>query len=467
MTISTGDARRDAAPMVDADIAAEPAPPTRLLTRWGFPDELRPLREASLVVLVVAPVLTLIYRLWDASLRVPFNDVGDALSTSAYTKAIIENGWYFHNPRLGAPFIADWRDFPVGGENVHWLALKILGIVTGDYAIAVNTYFLLTFFLIALSAYFVARYLRFGVAVSLVVGVLYAFLPYHAFRQIAHLARGAYYIVPILVLIILWAADYRTEFLTTASGRTRWRPGRLATAAVVCAILGASDTQNAAFMAAFLAVFAVINTIRDRSIRPLVLFAGLSVIAMGAVALNNVPYLLNTYERGGNGQVATRQLDEQDAFALRPVNLILPAPGHRIGILAELADNSARSQITDNETKGTSLGVVGSIGLLVSLAAVATNALGARRRDRRTDLLARLGVLNISAILIGAIGGFAFLHRARRLPDVPNVEPGVPVHRVRVAARRRGAPRAVLRVVPEPRRERRLGPPRWSPSWPG
>ena len=408
MTTSARDARPGSSP-VDDEVHLESPPSPALFSRLGFPAGMRPGLEALLVVTVVAPIVTVVYRLWDAHLRVPFNYTGDALSTSAYTKAIIENGWYFHDPRLGAPFVADWRDFPVGGENLHWLALKVLGVASGDYAIAVNTYFLLSFFLIALSAYFVARYLRLGVAASLVVGVLYAFLPYHAFRQIAQLARGTYYVLPVVVLVLLWAADYRREFLTVVEGRTRWRRGRVWTAVVVCVVLGASDTQNAAFMASFLVVLAVVNAIRDRDWRPIAIFALLTAIALGTLALDNMPYLLARHELGPNPRTATRYLSDQDLYALRPVNLLLPAPGHRVPFLAHLAAKSARNQATNGETEGTSLGVVGSVGLLLSLGAVIASALGARRRDQAGDLLSRLGILNVVAILIGTIGGFAFL----------------------------------------------------------
>jgi len=408
MTVSTGDTRRDVPPVVEPDSSTTPNPRSARAARLGFPTDLRPWRECGLVVAVVAPILVVVYRLWDAHLRVPFSDRLDALSTSAYVKSIIENGWYFHNPRLGAPFVADWRDFPVGGENVHWLSLKVLGLVTGDYASAVNLYFLLGFFLIAISAYFVARYLRFGVAVSLVVGVLYAFAPYHAFRSTIQVARGVYYVVPVAVLVLLWAAAYRTELLSTVDGRVRWRRGRVATAVVVAVVLGSSDTQNAAFLVTLLALVTLVAAVRDRDWRPLALLALVGAVAMGTLLVNNVPYLLNQREHGTN-VVANRSLREQDEFGLRPVNLVLPVPGHRVGFLSDLAADSATGQATDSETGGTSLGLVGTIGLIASIGAVAVAALGARRRDPRSELLARLGFLNLAAILIGAIGGFSFL----------------------------------------------------------
>ena len=392
----------------DLDVHNEPVALSRL-ERLGFPAGVRPFREALLVGGTVAIVVTYVYKLWNAHWKVPFNYSGDALGTSAYAKAIIENGWYLSNPRLGAPFTADWRDFPLGGANLHYLALKILGSITGNYALAVNFYFLFGFFAIALIAYFVARFLRFSVATSLVVSVLFAFLPFHAFRNIAHLSRGEYYPIPLAVLVILWVGRYRTELLRRDDKRWRVRRGRLLFALVVAVVIGSTDDQNVVFLASIIMLLALIELLRDRDWRPVALAAIVSVAAFGALFLNNTPFLIARAERGPNTVVANRPLTDQDQYGLRPVNLILPTPGHRIGALNTIATKSARGQVTASETAGTSLGIIGSVGLLWSLGAALALALGRRKPSRSTAFVAQLGVCNLIAILIGTIGGFSFL----------------------------------------------------------
>lgn len=387
---------------------ASDSEPKARLVRWGFPAEMRAGRESLFVVAVVAPVLTLVYRLWDAHLRVPFTYRTDGLGTLAYIRSIIDNGWYFRNPRLGAPFVADWRDFPVGGENVHWVSLKIIGLVTGDPAATLNIYYLLSFFMIALAGYFVARYLRLGIASALVVGVLYAFAPFHAFHLI-HVARSVYYLVPFALLVLLWAADYRHELLVTDEGGTRWRYGRIGTAIGAVVMLASSDTQNAAYLVTFLAAIALVHTVRDRTWRPLALVAVLGAITLGTLLVNNAPYLWMRHQHGPNPEVAARTLDQQDAFALRPSLLLLPAQGHRIPAFAELTDRATAAATNDGEGDGTALGLVGSVGLLASLGAVGVTALGGRVRSADGVLLARLGFLNLVAIVIGTVGGFSFL----------------------------------------------------------
>lgn len=54
----------------------------------------------ALCILLLAPVL----RLDQANWAVPFANDGDALLHSILVKSIIQNGWIWHNPFLGAPY---------------------------------------------------------------------------------------------------------------------------------------------------------------------------------------------------------------------------------------------------------------------------------------------------------------------------------------------------------------------------
>jgi phosphoglycerol transferase len=391
----------------------EPAADTRRevtpsrLARLGFPSGIAVLREELLVVGVMAVVVTWIYKLYNAHWRVPFSYSGDGLAMDAYAKAMSEHGWYLSNPRLAAPFHADWRDFPLGGENIHYAAVKVLGLVSGNWATGLNLYFVLGFFLIATSAYFVARYLDFGVATSLVVAVLYTFLPYHAYRGAAQMTRSAYYVVPVAVLVILWMTDYRRELLADAGHGIRFRRGRLIFAVGFGVVLGASDTQNSMFMVSILAVICVVSALRDRDWRPLALLALIACATFGSLVVNNTPYLVVRHDRGVDRAVANRTLFEQELYGLRPSRLVLPATGHRIPALRHLTAKAKASTTAGGETAGTALGIVGAIGFLFGVGALLS--LAGTKRGSPPELLARLGLLNVVAVLVGTVGGFAFL----------------------------------------------------------
>ena len=84
----------------DDGVSVETTAP-RFLQRIGFPAGFAPGREGALVVVIVAPLVTLIYRLRDANWKVPWSYYGDGMAGAAYAKSIIENGWYLHTSRLG------------------------------------------------------------------------------------------------------------------------------------------------------------------------------------------------------------------------------------------------------------------------------------------------------------------------------------------------------------------------------
>jgi phosphoglycerol transferase len=81
--------------------------------------------------------------------------------------------------------------------------VKLLTLFTSDHALALNLFYLLTFPLTAVTAFYFLRSLKYSFGPSLLVSLLYTFLPYHFFRRY-HLMMGAYYLVPLMVLVIVW-----------------------------------------------------------------------------------------------------------------------------------------------------------------------------------------------------------------------------------------------------------------------
>ena len=45
----------------------------------------------------------LVLRPWRGSLRVPYSYIGDANYYHSVLKGVLEHGWFWHNPSLGAP----------------------------------------------------------------------------------------------------------------------------------------------------------------------------------------------------------------------------------------------------------------------------------------------------------------------------------------------------------------------------
>ena len=164
---------------------------------------------------------TIFLRLWDADLRVPFSYSGDGTLNLTLIKTVMERGWFYENPRLGAPSGQELYDYPVlSGDGLHVAFFWLAGLFTDDPSVVMNVFFVLTFPVTAVVTYLVLRRLAVGPEVALVIAVLYALTPYHFMRGEVHLFLAAYYVVPIGAYLALSVLDGR---LGSGWRRRGWR----------------------------------------------------------------------------------------------------------------------------------------------------------------------------------------------------------------------------------------------------
>ena len=389
-------------------MAAWPETTERQPFAFRFPDGFRPLREGLSVCAVMLVAVIGYLRLWQAHWRVPWAYSGDGTANLEAVQSIMQSGWNLHTARVGAPFSGSTVDFPSGGESIHWLSLKLLGYVLRSPSLTANTYYLLSFFLIALTTYYVARYLGLSRAPSLLVAVLYGFLPYHELRGQIDLARAAYYWVPLVLLVMLWLVSWRTQlYRVSPGGALQVRRGRVAFVAVVCVVQGVSDTQVSIFAICILVGLGVFLAVGYRDGRPLCWALGIAGLIGVTLLVANTPYVVARLTRGPNLAAAHRTLVDQEVYGLRVVLMLLPVEGHRIGALAHL---TARARISNATETGEALGLLGAIGFLAGLITFfSAGVLAPRSRSPLRGALTILGAISIAAVLLASVDGLAFL----------------------------------------------------------
>lgn len=397
-------------PRPSGEAAPADAGPPRLRRRRGGPARELAFLAGTLAATAAAVVHAL--GLWRASLGVPFAYVFDSLFHSAVVKGMAEQGWYLDNPRLGFPQGLELHDFPLGAENLHFVLLKGLTALGGDWPVALNAYYLAGFALVAVTAYVVLRQIGTGPALSLGLATLFAVLPYHFVVGQLQLFQATYFAVPLGALLVLDAAGWdvwRPPFLgwATDGGRTRW-----AARAVLCVVVGSSGSYYAPFTAVLVVVGAGLSLLGGGDRRRLRTAAGVVALLVGVVAANNAPTLRYRLDHGANAEVAHRPLGESDFWALRVVDLVLPVQGHRLPPFADVKERLDRFSPVSPVARSpqTPLGLAGATGLVVSLLAVAR---AARRRapgpDGAGSRLADLGLLNAACILLAVSTGFSSL----------------------------------------------------------
>ena len=186
---------------------------------------------AVLVGLAAIVLLVPVLELWDVDPSVPIASVYEPANDYVYApdapfylmlaKGGIDHAWFLTNPTLGWPLGQQVYDLPQTLDNLNLVEIKVLGLVFGDAGTTINVFFVLTFAMVAVSAFLVLRRLRVSAPTSFVVALLYTFLPYHFARGAPHVLLSSYWVVPIAVYLVLRVVSTRPPFTADADGAAR------------------------------------------------------------------------------------------------------------------------------------------------------------------------------------------------------------------------------------------------------
>lgn len=322
----------------------------------------------------------------------PFVYAGDGLSHSWMAQRAIE-GWIFDNPRSGFPFGSDFRDYP-GADFGNLLIIKLLGQMGFGYQGAFNLFYLLTFSLVAVSSYVVARAFGINRIWAFCCALIYSFSSFH-FQRLAHVFYAAYFVAPFFF--------YLCGLLYFSPGGRRYSQIRAVPTLAISLLLIALSSFGvyyALFGVILLSASAVAAAVKDRCSTPLWFGAAMITLVCVGVGLNIAPNLANKLNNGPNPEVAQRSPVEADIYSFKPIQLLLPQIGHRNSTLDSLAREYA-TKYSANENHTSNLGFIGSAGLVLLLGTLALKILGRSIDDR----LIFLSALSVTLLAFGTAGG--------------------------------------------------------------
>jgi phosphoglycerol transferase len=351
----------------------------------------------------------LIYQLWRARPEVPLDLRGDARFNLMTIRNLIEQGWFQRSDRLGAPFGLDLHDFPLGGSHLQFLLLRLLALTGASAGAVMNAYLVVTFVGVAVTSGLVFRWLGMAERVAGALGVAYTFLPYHFYRGEHHLFLSAYWSVPLAAYLALSLSLDRPLFERRPAGHgiTGFLNRRTALTFAVCTVIGTTEPYYVAYGLLLLAVAGGHLAIRRRSLRAALPAMAVMAAITATLAINLAPSILYRQQHGRNPEVGVRFAVESEIYGLKPANLILPRPHHRLG-LGTLAERYAGESPNPSEG-GQALGVVGAAGLLWLLVFGAASAVGVGIRVRDPQFHGILAVYAGTVLLTGTIGGGSIL----------------------------------------------------------
>ena len=380
-------------------------------------------RRLPLETLGVAAVAWLwgawLLRIWEMPKRLPFDTRSDATLISMMVKNIEERGWYFNQPRLGAPFGQQFYDFPHGGESFQLFAMKILTAIVGDWGLAMNLYFFLGFGVLSSVTFLVLRHLRFPAVPAGIAALIFTFLPYHFTHGQMHLWRSTYYSAPLAALLLVWATAWRERFLIDPERPGLWpwrgnlRRRRVAGAVAVAVVIAGTETMTTGFTMTLLAAGAIVGAIRWREPQRLAVAAALVLVMAITFGLLSYPTLNFFRAHGTNDQAARRLVTESELYGLKLTRLVTPQGGHRNDVLSSIGAKAQEDSFVRSEG-GQALGILGTAGFFGALWGAFA---GRWRRDRpdtrpgwdRSALREQATTVTLLALLFGVIAGFSVI----------------------------------------------------------
>lgn len=254
---------------------------------------------------------------------------------------------------LGAPFSANWNDYPLT-EEVIFAIIGWSGRVVGLFP-AANFVELLAHILAALSFFYVGRVLKYRTAFVFSGAILFAFTHYIFARGFSHIVLSYYWHLPLVILVSWWC--YSSEKIAI-------KDQKFFIAVAVSIITGVFNPYYAWMYLQFLG-FAVLLHVAKKQYQlvktPLILIFTVTA----SFFLMNLDTISYSWLHGSNAQAVSRSLGGLEIYGLKIPELIFPPGYHAWKSWAEYGQNHYFiPSLIKGEMGSPYLGLVGLFGFV-------------------------------------------------------------------------------------------------------
>ncbi|MGC3962328.1 MAG: hypothetical protein QM803_03110 [Rhodocyclaceae bacterium] len=293
---------------------------------------------------------------WDAlgALSLTHGDAALVLGTAkAYMDGDIWPVLQKFVAHLGAPFSANWNDWPVTEDfliaGIGWTG-RLVGLTQAG-----NLFVLLAHVLAAVSFWFVAKKMKVSSAFALMGGLLYGLSVYAFARGLSHIVLAMYWHVPLLLMLTWWT--YTPCLIRDDMRKT--------VAACVVAFIAGTLNPYYSWMAVQLFGFAlVLHVVRKQYASCWVPVLLIACIGAGFFC-SNIDTLSYVWGHGKNPGAIARDLADLQLYGLRIPDLFYPFQGNNLHFWQRIATRLYVSKVgSQGEMWSTYLGLVSAVGLL-------------------------------------------------------------------------------------------------------
>ncbi|WP_313451294.1 hypothetical protein [Stutzerimonas kunmingensis] len=174
----------------------------------------------TLLCLIIVPLVIAYYAMGldKSGLDSPFiYEHLDDIWQFTLTKVLKETGWILYNPYLGAPEVASWHYHSAAQTSALHSIIMLAMSPFFDSAITLQqTYFILNFPLIAITAYWACRLLCIARLPAISAALLFAFCTYR-FNILIYSFLPNYFCIPLAMVAIIWTFQGKFDETLTAA----------------------------------------------------------------------------------------------------------------------------------------------------------------------------------------------------------------------------------------------------------
>jgi phosphoglycerol transferase len=278
-------------------------------------------------------------------------------------------------------------------DNASWLALKLLTALGLSSFEASNLYFLIGFPVCFALSFAVLRKFKLNPKFSSTAALLYTFLPFHFYR-FEHLTYTWYFVVPVYFMVAFKLFSLEDEEEFHFSREMRW------------ILLMFFLSCFGVYYSLFGLILIVSSTVVKCSRRNVVQLGKITAALTGTLVLGSVVNLIPNiwFVLTNKTQVSDSVLRSKtggDVYSFRLIQLLLPNQDHLFPPLRTLANSYNLNASFVNENRSATLGVVGSVGLMILLFVLLRGSSGYRKSN-----IWFLASVSWLLFLVGTTGGF-------------------------------------------------------------
>ena len=335
---------------------------------------------------------------------------GDGLLGEGLVKSIQENGLKgaLISYRLGAPQNSILLDTPFL-DWINIVEIYIVSFFVKSPGVVNQIVYWISYPLSTLFMYGLLRMLKCNRGISTVTSFVFAFAPYHFFRNTRHGTLSNYFMIPVAIatgIFILDSLDVKKPFSREVYNKIFFL--------LLAFLIGFTNIYYAAFSLIFLVWVVFFRIVKEKSLKHNLIYVIYPGATIAGVGIALAPKMVYTFLHGENTVAAVRPFIDSERYGLKIIQMLLPSWNSRIGHISNITMKYMQDNPYINENICASLGIIASVGFIIACIYLLMNAIR-HKEDNIKDCLV-MAVLILT--LFCTVGGFGTIFNLLITPEI-------------------------------------------------